>query len=93
MVDEEWVLLEKVHGQLQAEIMKGLLEAQGVLVWLNQEGAAHGYAVTVGTLGMVEILVPSSEVEKARQVLDAYYRGEFENMELQGSDSDEAPED
>jgi hypothetical protein len=41
----------------------------------------------------VEILVPSSEVEKARQVLDAYYRGEFENMELQGPDSDEAPED
>ncbi len=86
MADEEWVLVEKVPGQLQAEIMKGLLEAQGIMVWLNQEGAAHGYALTVGTLGMVEILVPSSQVEKARQVLDAYDRGEFEDMEFKATD-------
>lgn len=92
MTDEEWMLVEKVHGQLQAEIMKGLLEAQGIRVWLNQEGAAHGYAVTVGTLGMVEILVPTSELEKARQVLDAYNRGDFEDMELTGPDTDDAPE-
>jgi Putative prokaryotic signal transducing protein len=91
MDEEEWVLVDKVHGQLQAEILKGLLEAQGFMVWLNQEGAAHAYAVVIGTLGMVEILVPSSVVEKARQVLDAYYRGDFENMEFQGPVTDEAP--
>jgi hypothetical protein len=93
MSEEEWMLVDKVHGQLQAEILKGLLEAQGIMVWLNQEGAAHAYAVAVGTLGMVEILVPSSVVEKARQVLEAYYRGDFENMELKGPDSDTAPEE
>ncbi len=93
MADEEWVLVDKVPGQLQAEIIKGLLEAQGVMVWLNQEGAAHGYALTVGTLGMVEVLVPTSEVEKARQVLDAYNRGDFEDMEFKAPDSDETPEE
>jgi hypothetical protein len=93
MAEEEWILVDKVHGQLQAEIMKGLLEAQGIMVWLNQEGAAHAYAVAVGTLGMVEVLVPTSEVEKARQVLDAYYRGDFEDMELKRPDSDETPEE
>ncbi len=93
MAEEQWVLLEKEHGQLQAEIIRGLLEAQGIKVWLNQEGAAHAYAVAVGTLGMVEILVPSSEFEKARQVLDAYYRGEFEDMEFEKPDSDETPEE
>jgi hypothetical protein len=93
MAEEEWVLVDKVHGQLQAEIMKGLLEAQGIRVWLNQEGAAHAYAVAVGTLGMVEVLVPSSEVEKARQVLEAYNRGDFEDMELKKPDSDEALEE
>ena len=92
MTEEEWILVDKVQGQLQAEILKGLLEAQGIIVWLNQEGAAHAYAVAIGTLGTVEILVPSSLVEKARQVLEAYYRGDFENMELKGQDSDEAPE-
>ena len=93
MADEEWVLVDKVPGQLQAEIMKGLLEAQGIMVWINQEGAAHAYAVSVGTLGMVEILVPSSEVEKAKQILEAYYRGDFEDMEFKTPDSDEAPEE
>jgi len=53
MIDEEWVLIEKVQGQLQAEILKGLLEAQGIMVWLNAQGASHAYAVSVGTLGLV----------------------------------------
>jgi predicted ATP-dependent Lon-type protease len=91
MAEEEWILVDKVQGQLQAEIMKGLLEAQGITVWLNQEGAARAYAVAVGTLGMVEILVPTSMVEKARQVLKSYYRGDFENMELTGPESDDGP--
>jgi hypothetical protein len=82
MAEDEWILVEKVQGQLQAEILKGLLEAQGIMVWINQEGAARAYAVSVGTLGMVEILVPNSAVKQARQVLEAYHRGDFENMEF-----------
>ncbi len=93
MTDEEWVLLDKVQGQLQAEILKGLLEAQGVTVWINQEGAARAYAIEVGSLGMVEILVPSGMADKARSVLEAYYRGDFENTEFDNPDIDEGPED
>lgn len=92
MAKEEWTVVDKVHGQLQAEILKGLLEAQGIMVWLNQQGAAHAYAVSVGSLGMVEILVPSSMLENSRQILEAYYRGDFENMELKGPDSEEEQE-
>jgi hypothetical protein len=92
MVEQEWVLLEKVQGQFQAEILKGLLEAQGITVYLNQEGAAHAYAVEVGTLGMVEILVPSGMIKDARQVLEAYYRGDFENMEYEEPGPDESPD-
>jgi hypothetical protein len=93
MTEEAWVLLDKVQGQLQAEILKGLLEAQGIMVWLNQEGAARAYAVEVGTLGMVELLVPSGVIDKAREVLAAYYRGDFENMEFEEPGPDETPED
>lgn len=91
MVEEEWILVDRVQGQLLAEMLKGLLEAQGIRVWLNQEGAAHAYAVAVGTLGMVEILVPTSETEQARQVLEAYYRGDFENTEFEGPGTEEEP--
>ena len=89
MAEEEWVLVDKVQGQLQAEMIKGLLEAQGIMVYLNPQGAARAYAVTVGTLGAVEVLVPSSAAEQARQVLEAYYRGDFDNIEFQGPDDDQ----
>jgi len=89
MADDEWVLVDKVQGQLQAEILRGLLEAQGILVWLNPQGAAHAYAVSVGTLGAVELLVPSSSADQAQKVLEAYYRGDFENMELDKTEPDE----
>ena len=62
--------------------MRGLLEAQGIQVWLNQEGAGAAYGINVGPLGTVEVLVPTSAVEQARQVLDAYYQGEFEGADM-----------
>jgi N-methylhydantoinase B/oxoprolinase/acetone carboxylase alpha subunit len=93
MVDEEWILVDKVQGQLQAEILKGLLEAQGIIVWLNAQGAAHAYAVSVGTMGAVELLVPSSLADQARQILEEYYRGDFENIELKDSDNQEEPKE
>jgi hypothetical protein len=81
-MEEHWEVVEMVQGQLQAEILRGLLEAQQVKVWLNQEGAGAAYGITVGPLGTVEILVPASELAQARKVLDAYYAGEFENTEM-----------
>ena len=91
MTEEVWVLVDKVEGQLQAEMLRGLLEAQGIMVWVNPQGAARAYAVTIGSLGAVELLVPSSAADQARQVLEAYYRGDFENMDLEGSETDEEP--
>ena len=92
MMEEKWEVVEMVQGQLQAEILRGLLEAQGVKVWLNQEGAGAAYGISVGPLGTVEILVPTSAVDQARQVLDAYFAGEFEGSEMGPIEVDE-PED
>ncbi|OGO70258.1 MAG: hypothetical protein A2Z49_09175 [Chloroflexi bacterium RBG_19FT_COMBO_56_12] len=92
MMEEKWEVVEMVQGQLQAEILRGLLEAQGVKVWLNQEGAGAAYGINVGPLGTVEILVPTSAVDQTRQVLDAYFAGEFEGSEMGPIEADE-PED
>lgn len=89
MTDDEWVLVDEVQGQLQADLLRGLLEAQGIMVWVNTPGAARAYAVTVGTLGTVELLVPSSSVVLAREILDEYYRGDLENIEFEGPRSEE----
>ena len=81
MPAEKWEVLETVGGSFQAEILRGLLEAQGVSVVLSQEGAGHSaYAVTVGPLGEVQILVPSEELPEARKILDDYYNGAYEDI-------------
>ena len=89
MADEEWILIDTVQGQFLAEMLRGLMEAQGIMVWMNSQGAAHAYALSVGTMGAVELLVPTNSVDHARQILEAYYRGDFEDIELGESDSKE----
>jgi hypothetical protein len=80
MPAENWVVLEEVSGSFQAEILRGLLEAQGISVVLSQEGAGHSaYAVTVGPLGQVQILVPTEQYPDARKILGDYYSGAFED--------------
>ena len=80
-MDQEWVVLEKIAGDLQAEILKGLLEAQGVPVLLSQEGAARAIGLSVGPLGEVEILVPEDFQEQAEKILEDYRTGKFETDE------------
>ena len=49
MSEEKWEVVIEAPGVLQAEILRNLLEAQGIKVFLNQEGA--GRAVGVGGAG------------------------------------------
>lgn len=79
MGDESWVVVTTVSGEIQAEIIKGLLEAQGISVFLNQEGAGRAYGIGVGPLGEVQLLVPHTQEEAAQQVLADYEAGKFEN--------------
>jgi hypothetical protein len=79
MSEERWEVIVEVAGQLQAEIMRGMLEAQGIKVWISQEGAGRAYGLNVGRLGRVQILVPAGEVEQAKALLDEYYSGQLED--------------
>jgi hypothetical protein len=87
MNENDVVVVDEVAGELQAEIIRGLLEAQGIPTWLSQEGVGRVYGLGVGVLGRVQILVPSPYSEQARQVLDDYMAGKFEGT------SYESPED
>jgi hypothetical protein len=83
MTEEHWEKLTEVAGQGQADVLRGLLEAQGIPVWESQEGAGQVFAAVVGRLGRVEILVPTSYLEQAQQVLDEMDEGVFEDEELE----------
>lgn len=82
MSERKWVMVDEVSGGIQAEILRGLLESQGIPVWLNQEGAGKAYGITLPALGSVQILVPSDFERHALELLNAYYAGELSDGEL-----------
>ncbi len=94
MSTNEWVVIERVAGDLQAEILRGLLEAQGIPVLLSREGAGRAIGLSVGPLGEVVILVTADSRQEAMQVLAKYRDGWFETSEdySEGDSSNEGEE-
>ena len=79
MSELHWEEVERVSDTIQAEILRGLLEAQGIRVWLAQEGAARALGLSLPPMGGVGIMVPNDQVAEAYETLDQYYEGALEN--------------
>lgn len=75
MPKSDWVVVDTVNGSLNAEILRGLLQAQGIEVLLSQEGAGRALGLEVGLMGDIDILVNSDDVPEARKLIDDYYSG------------------
>jgi hypothetical protein len=88
MKSNKWTLAREVNGEFTAENLRALLQAQGIQVYLNQEGAGRAYGLSVGPLGKVQILVPEEQLIEAQQILNQFDQGEFESAD-NGLDSQE----
>ena len=75
MVDT-YVELETVDGRHVADIIKSYFEANDIPLELSQESYGATTALTVAPLGEVHLLVPSSRLEEARELLKAFYAGD-----------------
>ncbi len=73
MADKKWEKVTVVTGELQAEIIRGMLEAQDIEVLLFQEGAGKVFSLSVGPLGEVEIMVPADKKDEASQIINEYF--------------------
>lgn len=76
------------NGQLEADMIRLMLEAHGLTPVLRGESAGAVYGLTIGTLGEVKIFVPVAQKEQASRLLK-----EMENGELEAdlpADSDDA---
>ena len=89
MPETNWEVVNEVYGEIQGALLRGLLEAQGIPVMLNQEGAGRAYGINVGPLGQVQILVPARFAGQARQILEDYYSGKLEEEGDEGADEGE----
>lgn len=81
MTEDKWELITTASGELQADLIRNLLEVEGIKVFLNQEGAGKAYGLTMGPMGEVQVLVPENQSELARQIVDDFYAGKFASTE------------
>jgi hypothetical protein len=77
-VSGELVKVETVSGLLEAEILRGLLEAAGVMVELSHEAALSVYSLGVGRMARVDLMVRAEQEDLAREVIQAYRSGSLE---------------
>lgn len=73
MTDETWNVVYTASGMMQAKIITGRLETEGIPTRLKYEAAGTIYAITIDGLGEVKILVPAEDLERAGAVLNRPY--------------------
>ncbi len=69
----EMVTVYVASGQLEAEVVRGRLESEGIPAVLRYESAGLVYGFTVNGLGKVEVQVPSILASFAQEVLADEY--------------------
>ncbi|NJN44971.1 MAG: DUF2007 domain-containing protein [Anaerolineae bacterium] len=79
MADERWEELRTVVNSIEAEILRGLLEAQGIRVYLSQEGAGRALGLSFTPMGEVTIMVPTSQMTLANEILNSYLTDSIED--------------
>jgi Putative prokaryotic signal transducing protein len=65
---------------LQAQIVKGRLESEGVPAMLRYEGAGLIYGITVDGLGEARVMVPEDLAAEAEAIVADHEYGEPEDM-------------
>ncbi len=91
MANENSVLLDSSSDLVEAELWRGVLEAEGIAATVqerNSLGAAIGL-YTGATGSMHDIVVSEADAEIARALLDAYENGRGEMTEEELADAAE----
>lgn len=63
-----WTVVYIAANRPIADMLKELLEGEGILAMLRPIGAPH-----LGASGSVEILVPESEIEEAHEIISSSF--------------------
>lgn len=74
-----WVEIANSANSDEAELIQGFLEAEGIDSQV-EHAEAHSFPANVGKLGDVRIYVPTTDQERARELLQQRER-EFESLD------------
>ncbi len=75
MASENQLVTLRTANYMEAQIIKGRLESEGVPVLLSYESAGLIYGLTVDGLGQVKIMVPEAMAEEAKAILNSSVQG------------------
>lgn len=67
-MEDEWVELLVTYDELEAEMIKGLLESGGIPV-VKRSAKVRPYPVNIGRMGEVKLLVRRIDLEEAEAVI------------------------
>jgi hypothetical protein len=85
----DWKLVDEVAGSIQGELIKSLLNAQGIDVVLSEEGAGRVLGLNTGPMGNVQVFVPEASYAQAKGILELYYSGDMEITDQEDGLADE----
>ncbi len=71
-MDERFVVLTVVWGEVEADLLIGFLEGEGIPAQRRTQVPHSVYPFTVDGLAQVEILVPEELFPRAREALAAF---------------------
>jgi len=74
MSASEQLVTVRTTGYMEAQVIKGRLESEGIPVLLSYESAGLVYGITVDGLGEVKIMVPKALAKEAKEIVGV---GEF----------------
>jgi hypothetical protein len=69
MSAREKLVTVRTARYMEAQIIKGRLESEGIPVLLSYESAGLIYGLTIDGLGEVKIMVPKRLAEEAKEIL------------------------
>ena len=73
MDEEKWKVAYTASGMANANIVVGRLKAEGIPAKLKYEAVGAIYGITIDGLGKVDVLVPTGELGRARDILQQTY--------------------
>jgi hypothetical protein len=87
MNPRSWTLVRTEHYNFMAEIVRGLLEAQRIEVFLSREGYQTVFGFDGPPHHRVDILVPEEAAEAARKLLADYDSGRLQEDAARDGDA------
>jgi len=72
------VVVFTAHGQPEAEMIKMLLNSEGVPAMAFQESYGKTLGLTFGKLGQADIMVPVEYEKKARELIESIEKDNLE---------------